>query len=770
MAVTEESFVSPTPQDPSEVLSASDNTNHSIISYLKRPRVVKHFTWSSTNKSNDILWEAVVPEILLDTMNKQKLDGFGTFSATTVLTFQINAQPFHQGLLLLYSRPSDSILGDRGKWCDNNCSNAMLLPNKIFDISTTSEVQIRVPYNSPLQEYNLITKQWPWSSFKVMVLTPFNTVSTSNIEINVFGHFEDIHLGAPTTMPIAQVGGESLGPVSSVTSQIGAITKMLSSSTKDYLPGLAGILNKGTDISEALTSLISALGFSKPLTAIPPQVVLQRPTQYTATVDGCDSGLPLSFNHNNAIAFKENFAGSTADECALDYVLKMPNLIYQGTYNINDQVGKQLFKTMLCPTWMLTTNSTKTETNSTPLDSYASNIMYWSSLCKYWRGGFKFTIRFARCNYISGRLALVYSPYGKVTSNSLVDRSEYAYKLILDLRKQTEFTFNVPYIATTHYKLNPLVAEEREGRTYDPLNPGQVDAHDMYTSGCLSLQVLTPLQANQSILPPHIDFIVEVSAADDFEIACPVTNVCVPFSDLDISSIPVAQVGTIGATGVRDTRQNYISGSFQPQDVTGKPLTNPTPIPAQECIGERFNSLRELCKRFSWHRIADTYPVKEACLLPKLIKVGTSYYLTDDTKTKENAEDSNMTVSYYSYIANCYAYRRGGIYLKNVNTSTSKQVPITEYTFGQSALSPRVYETKAMHELFIPFYSRVSYIPVNQKSPANTLVPLFNITHNGGDKMWGICGADDTDFGYYIGPPRHIIRNYGGAKPKILSV
>lgn len=751
--MTEESFISPAPQPATEVISATDLDTHSVISYLKRPRVVAQFDWSSTDPADKIIWTSQIPTLLLDNMNLQKLDGFGTFSATTVLTFQVNSQPFQQGLLLLQSRPSDDILGTRGQWCDANCTNAMLLPSRIFDISTTTEVQIRIPYNSPLQEYNLISGQWPWATFNVFVLTPFNVISTSSIKITVFGHYENIHLGAPTTMPVkaaAQVGTEALGPVSAVTKQISGVTSFLSEAASSHMPGLSGILNKGTVISDAVTSILSALGWSKPLTETQPHSVLLRPAQHTGTADGTDNSLPLSLVHNNKINFKENFGGSDADECSLDYILKLPNLIYRGVYGINNNPGDVLFKTLLSPSWFVTT------TASNPFKTYATNITYWASTCKYWRGGFKFTIRFARCNYVSGRLQVVYSPYSDNTSTSDVSRSAYAYKLILDLREQTEFTFLVPYIATTHYKEFPN--NDDSDNTYyqwDSLDLKQDDPNHKYSAGTLSLQVLTPLQANQTILPPTIDFIVDVAAADDFEIAVPTDNYCVPIYGYEAPA--TAQSGSIGATGVRDTRESYVSRNFVPNNITGKPLNKPNPLPAQECIGERFASVRELAKRFSWHQIWPSFRLKYVSSLPQLDATGANYNLHSD----DQGVTGNANVSYYNYVANCFAYRRGGFYVKSASVKDTRSVSLAEYTITGSNLSPRVYEqsSKPLHEVFIPFYARTSHVPVNINASSYQIIPHLTVTSSTGNRLWGFSGADDTDFGYYIGPCRHYLKS-----------
>lgn len=751
--MTEESFISAAPQPQSEVISATDLDTHSVISYLKRPRVVAQFDWSTTDKVDKILWTAQIPDLLLDTMNLQKLDGFGTFSATTVLTFQINSQPFQQGLLLLQSRPSDRILGTRGEWCDQNCANAMLLPSRIFDISTTTEVQIRIPYNSPLQEYNLISGQWPWATFNVFVLTPFNVISTSSIKITVFGHYENIHLGAPTTMPVkavAQVGKEALGPVSAITKQISGVTSYLSSAASSHLPGLSGILDKGTTISDAVTSILSALGWSKPLSAIPPQPVLQRPTQYTGTADGTDSGLPLSLVHNNKITFKENFGGSEADECSLDYILKLPNLIYRGVYGINNKPGDVLFKTMLCPSWYVTTTANK------PFQKYATNITYWASTCKYWRGGFKFTIRFARCNYVSGRLQVVYSPYSDNTSTTMVSRAAYAYKIILDLREQTEFTFLVPYIATTHYKEFPNNdSSDDTVRDWDSLDNATSDPNHKYSVGTLTLQVLTPLQANQTILTPSIDFIVDVAAADDFEIAVPTDNLCVPV--YGYKALPTAQSGSIGATGIRDTRESYVSKSFIPTDITGKPLTKPTPLPAEQCIGERFASVREIAKRFSWHQIWPSFRMVYVSTLPILSQNADNNF---DLRTDDDNAKANANVSYYNYVANCFAYRRGGFYIKSASVKDTKSVSLAEYSLTGANLSPRVYEqsSKPLHELYVPFYARTTHVPVNFKADSYQIIPHEVVNSSTGNRLWGFAGADDTDFGYYIGPCRHYLK------------
>nr|QKW94205.1 structural polyprotein [PNG bee virus 3] len=753
----DEYLVSDKPQTFSEVRSAADSRTHTIIDFLERPRIVYRTPWPTTIEPNVNLIDLKLPDILLDKMNLNKLEGFASFSASVEIKIQINAQPFQAGLLILAACPPSELIGNRNSICKYSIDKALCLPHVLFDISKTSEISLTIPYVSPIQQYDLIRREFPWSDFFVKVYSKFVSNQTDSLDVLVWARFKDIKLGVPTAGEISSglqlQAGEQGGPISNVVGTITDVVESVGGKVSSYLPSLKKFVKPGVQIGRGVQGLISALGFSKPQQLDQPCPLVLRPGASLANTDGLDTGVPMAARQSNSIEFMPAFAGSSADELSLDYVLRIPNYVDRFSYSTSDN-DVILWSSVVSPVY-----------NSIPFTDFdpdqvqPTNLKYISSFYSYWRGSLKYTFRFVKTNYHSGRVEFCFSPFtDKSNPTSLNSRSHFCYRVVGDLREQTEFTFLVPYVSTVDYKKVDL--------DLDPLDSKPVDISKM--TGCVYVRALTPLQLSQALLPNSISCVVEVAAGPDFELAAPINSWYQPvggaiLSNTGESGLRVESGDTFGSTGTRDIRSSYIDNSFMPQSITGdQRMIAPQTSCAMQCIGEPATSLRELLKRpqllFNWSAIS----FKNFYQLP-LVKIDsnskTLYFKINDSVTVD------CSVTNLMRICSMYAFLRGGFNVKLWH-HTNYKLPLAcvrlfnMNSINDSAACPVSMEhipSKSLSEFSLPYYGRCSYIPIsdNYNASLENILPSWKFsTIDKEDCLMYVSAKDDLDLGYFLGPPR----------------
>ena len=167
----------------------ADAINHSVISFLERPQLLKQSNWSSDQKRGSELFQFTVnapnyiPNLLLTTMIKNKLDGFASFRATAVIRLQVNSQPFQQGRLLMAAIPMPTLIAPRDTYIARHISHLQAVNHVQLDINKQSEVTLRIPFVSPFNAYDLIHGQYPWARVVVAIYSELRQVEQVPLEV-----------------------------------------------------------------------------------------------------------------------------------------------------------------------------------------------------------------------------------------------------------------------------------------------------------------------------------------------------------------------------------------------------------------------------------------------------------------------------------------------------------------------------------------------------------------------------------------------------------
>lgn len=782
-----------------------DDRNHSVISFLQRPRIVQTVLWQAQT-ANTQLVAFNVPTGIFSEMHRNKLDGFTSVRADAIIRVQVNAQPFQAGRLIAQVIPIPTLMGqDRVNECVRTLDRKVVMHNVQLDISKQTEVTIRIPYVSPFFAFDLISGKYEWARFVLSVYSPLNQVSQVALQVNVWAYFENIELGYPTLSPLYtpitdQIKLNTLQDITKaveghgfITQAAGVLDQVVQSGAdliNGFVPTLGPVvkpLAKVTDAAfdvfkYAADQLAFVPGFAKPEPTFHGRTVLQRPTQNFGTGDGVDHGFKLAMHNMNRLDFIRNWAGSDMDELSFDYLKRMPNYISSFNYTNNSSFGTVLWRTNISPTYRSDPvgiqvgrqGDSGTATIPTP-----TSLQYICGPFQQWRGSLVYTFKFVKTDYHSGRVEICFVPFsGASESIAQTTRYDYVYKIIVDLREQTEVSFAVDYTSVTPYKfinhsVNPI--------TY----LGTWDQTKAWSTGQLIVRAITPLQLGSNIVSSTIQCLVEVKAGDDFEVTVPVKQSFLPLknSNTTLPSQEAQITDQIYATaGSRDLRSEFVEQKVKIPSITGIESNIP-PITAEKalaCVGESFGNFRTYIKRFAWFSAKEGryYAAYNDFNPPTLntgvITIGTPpsayeypWLATRSDSVKELGFDP------LSYVANMYAFFRGGVRYKFQNLNDSSELAkasiVGTYPRVQNVpqvMSANAYElnSKRIFEFSMPFNSPTALAPVNYVEDAQTedtvssptVMMMSNVQESDGTTFrFSIARAagDDFDLGYFIGPP-----------------
>nr|AWU67495.1 structural polyprotein [Bat dicistrovirus] len=820
-AIIHESMPLERPLPAAHTMQHSDAREHTVVSFLQRPQLLRRVEFNPSNTQGQLLFDVTVPDVHFTTMVMNKLDGFTSFRATAVFRLQVNAQPFQAGRLLMCAIPMPSLIAPRDQYILRHISLMQNVQHVQMDINKQSEVTLRVPFVSPFNSYDLVNRNYSWARISVAIYSPLNQAGGASLEALLWGYFEDVVLGAPTSAPIGTVAQQQAGEVGSrkrnqrVQGEIDetAVRKVEQRSSGQNLLKSVGDLASGNSfVGGILNTIGSWLGFSKPNDPANLISVAVRTAENFGNADGVDNGHVLALCRDNQVQVYPGLGGTDADETSLEYVTRFPQYIDGFLYTNTATSGQELWRTLVMPTYYLPADfSLVTPTFSVPAQGVGGNAIsqqqpttlhYAVSPFMYWHGDLVYTIRFVKTDFHSGRVEISYHPFTATVDSS---RMEYVYRLIVDLRDQSEVSFTIPFISSTPWKvvsdLNPLVQSD-----WVTAGPS--------ATGVLYVRALTPLIIASAVAGTTVEALVEVRAGKNFAVQGPNRSYWYPCSLLPADSPqfvvppgyePTSQVRVISVDdqivaqeqagnvhalpGTAETRTAAVEG-FQAPSITGNPgdLTSDDTQPF--CAGEMFGNYRSLTRRFAF---VDTINMRDEFYWA----VRPHFYIRPPTLTWQLVElDGGGTVSEryvytvfgqramptaLSWVASMYTFYRGSVRAKAfipTNTLMAARLnfapmlqPLqdvgrrTVYPF----MSPTGYELieKRIGEWMVPYYSptlvsthwdMTNLNPFDQ--PLGTLelsadytTTSDNSTFAGSTARLAVAAGDDMTFHSFLGPP-----------------
>lgn len=753
----------------------TDNRQHTVVNFLQRPQVIFDSSWASDAPRNKQFMDSIMipDDIISFPMFAEKLKGFSSLRATAVITVQFQTQPFQAGRVMLGSFPLPTLNPTRVKFATNHVSRLMLLNHVQCDIAKETEVSLRIPFVSPYNSYDLVSKRFPWAKVVGLVYSPLTT--TIPVDFIVYGHFEDVELGCPTSGMLAQSGLKVQPPTNSDSrqrakeskgkkdySKTGAAFKQSVSKLGEHLPFLKSGANWVSEnilqpADEIIGPILSLFGFSKPLLPIANPTVL-RPANTFAITDTNDMSHSLALSNDTNVPFVKALDGSGLDEMSFDYLKKIPQFIQSKFFTTTTKPQEVLFQTKVMPHYFVPGGDVNVAMDKDIIRTIwqPSHLAYITSMFKYWTGSLVYTFKFVKTDYHSGRVEISFHPFSDYTAGTY---SDYTYRIIVDLREKSEFSVTIPFISPVPYK--------RISRP-DWDKPYSKYAHA--STGTLVLKALTSLKATNTVVSNSVEILIEVNAGDDFNVIAPIENIFFPFS------LSPGRKGMVAQSNSGTEQQNPRGSSLltDPESITKSDPYNPNI--SLLISGEVFTNFRNLIKRVNFRkattlngkRISDTFDINSLIEAPRL---DIAQYV--DTETKEAKYGFSFFWSApttLNIVAEMYALYRGGVRVKVVTEKGVDFVRATvspQQTYGSDVAptthisTPLAIEQipiKGVAEFQIPYYAPC----LSSSFRANSETFYYSSGRNNLDiatsppsinRYYAVGAGDDMDFSIFIGTP-----------------
>lgn len=462
-----------------------------------------------------------------------RLKGAYGIRAKVVLTLQVAATPFHQGLICLsgqYGYTPITGCYDRGI---DSCT-ATNLPHVVLDLSSDTSVQLHMPFLFVAEYASVRTsaQETKYCNFNLNNLCTVPSVAGMGVPtFQVYMHLEDIELFGATPQNVSTVtltGGRKLAPVVEefesdshpFSSALHAAGRAVSFIAKG-VPSLSSI---GGPVSWALgkaAGVVRYFGYGKPAVTDALMRMYPQATIGEFNTDVATASMVLAATANNTTSINTNVGCSDVDEMSLSYITSRWGQINTFDYGTSSAAGTLLYATpinMLAfwyrnPSSLPATNklvgrfSTATSNSIQP-----SHLMFAASSFKQWRGSLKFRFTFAKTKMHAGRVMVAFNPYVTSVNNTTamtaatvvdvpvygnVGADPFGYSAIFDLKDGNVFEFEVPYVSPIPY------------------------SNLATTNGALAMYVVNPL-IGSSVVSSAISVVVEVAGGSDFELANPV--------------------------------------------------------------------------------------------------------------------------------------------------------------------------------------------------------------------------------------------------------
>lgn len=503
---------------------------------LERPVVLKQSTWTTTDPAvpMHVLFtdyevgtihykdEFLFPESIISSSRqvREKLNNYQYMRANVRVTVRVNSTPFQQGQLMLVYTPY-SYYTTRFRSQANECLPSLsTFPHVKLDLRETSEAEIKVPFASVFDSYNLGDDTNPFGSMRIYVVVPVKgATDAETVTYTVSANFEDIELSVPTSRGLStntryaqsdnrtkMPAEKKKGPVEKISTVVAEATGAIGSLG---IPGLSLGATVVSWIARCMSGLSAVFGWSKPLiteTAVP---FIHTPARYMMNGEGPEESQSLSMIPDNAVHVR-GVVPEDKDEMALDYIFSKDYIFSQTTIaQANTNSRKLLFTHPVSP-------FQPGYTSGIAPSQLCTNAMGFATLLyQNWRGDLTFKYDIVRTNFHAGRLMAVFFPetswldVPESLSEEMTDNLNTVYQLNapLDQQKENEFIFTVPYISNQPYKRTCRVAE------------GQFDTATMETAtGAVGVYAF-----NDMVIPEtcaqEVTLIAYIQAGSNFEVA-----------------------------------------------------------------------------------------------------------------------------------------------------------------------------------------------------------------------------------------------------------
>lgn len=746
-------------EDPTTInhkLGIAKYHDQGIAEFLAKPVEIDNFEWATTSAANDVIGTYDIAALMeAQTIWTRKMEGYNLVRGTACIRVQVNAQPFQQGRLLVHFLPFvDHMTARYAAGHNFNLTTKSQQPHVEIDCRDTSGV-LHIPYIAPTQWYDRTDGVFEWGTVYISVLAPLQIGAggPTSADVTVWLSFDNFEVSAPIYPQSSLESGprrqnRSIGRAVAETEAAGAaaggtVSKILTTTSKvasvlTEVPALAPIAGPVAWLTGLGAKVAAVFGWSKPLNEATTQKTLIRAAADLANTDGTFSGANMGLSVTNKLQISDSFAGTGEDEMSFEFLKRIPAFIESFTFATSDLQGDLLYEKQLSMN-TLCSNTTIVAGTASYFTMTGPPFVHVAQYFRYYRGSVNLHLKFVKTDYHSGRVIVAFTPLHNVTAPTNAE-SSFLQREIIDIRKSSEYTFNIPYL---------------QNRSYIPL---ETDI------GKLSIRVSNELRCPETTAQ-EITCQVWFSAGDDFELQVP----------RQPSHVPIYPQSNIKLNKDTEGSKSGIGSS----DPVPRSLSH-----VAQCIGESFQSIKQLINRPCPLRVNLTAEPNQdwnGFLWPFVI---TPCVVQTNSTT---ATQPYVGGDYISDFAQAYALSRGSVRITQLSKSALESV--LAYIQQRSDLNTIIVDAQATYasndwtiapstarcfpvsfhklqndtmEVQIPHYgatpSRLN-VPTNQNTrPTDISQPYTYLFYRRsassgatGDSYMLRSGGDDYQLGYFIG-------------------
>lgn len=739
-------------------LSKQEFTDSNIKDFLGRPVLVGSYAWTTARVAGDAIFQFWPSDILLsNTMYSQKLVGFRYVRSRVHIKLQIQPTPFQYGALYLAWQPwSKAESADRDKMHSKLIPFSQL-PGVLYTTDDNS-VELSTPYIGPHDAWDrLDTNSWDFGSFQAKVYCQlFSGANNPNLTVNVYMWFTEIELSGLIPQSsggiVARRNPKKVIPVETESNMgDGTVTQIFSKAselveTVGGIPMFASISKPAAWVLASIAKTASAFGWSKPDVGSggKNRFVTRNSDAYATNHTGTDAGNYLSAEPAAFVTPHRMLSVRPEDEMSIDFIKQQWSYLTSFSFNTTQVQGTEIFSSVICPQYFATSTSYAT-IGPAQVVYQMTPLCYLGNVFLSWRGPIRFRFVLCKTGYHAGQLQVSFTPQ---SSSATFTNDQYLPRTIIDIQKGTEFCFDCPYVLN-----NPFI---------DTSN----------NSGTLSMKVVNTLTrpdaANSAIV-----LLVFIRGTEETIFEKPSTQCPIPCWEPQGNE--VEEQGDICNGGI-------IGNGTQ---------TNPAAEIQQYTVGQKINSLLQLCKVFTpaIGNFLGVYP----SVIPNNSQIlyFDPHYMGACAVTGAGApygmSESKLMGDYLSRFAGLFLFHRGGVKIKvknaagahissflvGYNTSSSPDLRLdsfNNFSNGNIRATFTSESSSVSHIAVVPQYSEYYGYPKTHYQDGGTVSDQFSHQcaigiYSDINFTWGeITGftihraaAEDFSFHMFLGIPSVIL-------------
>lgn len=552
-----------------------------------------------------VIYHAQVPQNLLQTDTViTPFTRFMFWRGQVEIRIQLNGTRFHMGRLIAYYVPLSSDSFATSSHVLNRPAQTAV-QHMFLDPSVSSIVTLKIPfvnYKSYLNIGNGDASLIDYlGQFYLQDFTSLVAVSGASTTLNatIFVSFPNSEFKVPSDIPISSSAqilldvGRRRYDTASFIAEMERRKQTRCSKKKrivEVTPQGNSISNRVTNIFQAAADVTMPIeatgdkfdvksnvsGMDKVNVPLQPQYLALKPFGYTNHCTNLEFLNRLALQPSSLNLVEPEHFGTNQDEMEFSYIFSLPTYMDSATWTSSNNPNDVIYSGLLGPCCMQGNRGINGYTASvaavTDKQQWQPTMLDYGTLpFSFWRGGLRIKFDIVCTAFHVGRLwfGVHYGDY-VVGSPVNIGQAFSSYGAAIDLGPECHtFVYDIPFLSTTQYKR--VIHGRQGGDDTDLFN---------FVLGTWSLRVLNPLTVTNGV-SPSVTINIFTSGADDYEVAGLHMN--------NVSWVPVQAQGAQDLVEMPTMSQNTIGRAMGTQIQR--------PINATQ-FGERYNSVREICRRY----------------------------------------------------------------------------------------------------------------------------------------------------------------------------